>query len=168
MAINPDADIDELISAAKAADAAGDHPLEQLQLLDRIAASNDLPAEQLYDISLYRANALARAGQDTDADDIYARLAANPENLAGATAAVTLANRLLEKRQYQKAFDLMNDFTETGTPHTYWLAKGFIALADACTGLGNKELAREYLISLRDNYPGNEPDILSAIESRLK
>lgn len=167
IAINPDADIDELISAAKANDNAGINPEEQLVLLERIRNSADLPAEQLYDISLYTANALARSGRDTEADDIYRSLSANPENLAGATAAVTLADRMLQRKEYRQAYDLMNEFTETGTPHTYWLARGFISLADACTGLGKPELAREYISSLRDNYPGNEPDILSAIESRL-
>ena len=81
---------------------------------------------------------------------------------------MTLSQRRLDAGNAQEAFDMMNAFTDTGTPHTYWLAKGFIVLADACRELGRPELAREYLTSLLDKYPGNEPDILSAINSRLK
>lgn len=166
--INPDVDIDELLAAAKANDEAADSPGQQLEILDRIRREGDLPAEQLADIDLYEANALAILHKDTRADEIYVALAQNPSSLAGAKAAVTLANRYLKSKKFQDAFDLMNDFTEAGTPHSYWLAKGFIALADACKGLGKNDLAREYLTSLRDNYPGNEPEIFSAIESRLK
>ncbi len=62
----------------------------------------------------------------------------------------------------------MLEFTDAGTPHEYWLARGFIILADAYSGLGKDYLAREYLNSLRDNYPGEEEDIADMIASRLK
>ena len=62
----------------------------------------------------------------------------------------------------------MEEFTDTGTPHQYWLARGFIALADAYRGLGQTSLAREFLSSLEENYPGDEADIKSMISSRLK
>ena len=62
----------------------------------------------------------------------------------------------------------MTDFTDAGTPHEYWLARGFIVLADVYTAQGKGYLAKEYLISLRDNYPGDESDIKQMISSRLK
>lgn len=61
----------------------------------------------------------------------------------------------------------MLEFTEAGTPHEFQLARGFILLADAYKGQGKAYLAKEYLQSLRENYPGNEPEILNAIKSRL-
>ncbi len=107
-------------------------------------------------------------GRSDDAVTIYRRLSAQPEALSGAIAAVTLAEMLNKRSDYQEAYDLMSLFTENGTPHIYWLARGFIALADACTGLDRPELAKEYLLSLRENYPGDELDISEAIESRIK
>ena len=62
----------------------------------------------------------------------------------------------------------MEEFTEPGTPHQYGLARGFITLADAYAGLGEKSLAREYVATLQENYPGQESDIRSMISSRLK
>ena len=168
LAITPDVDVDELINAARTNDIAGTAPEEQLRILERIRRNGSLQADELADIDLYEANALARLGRDVEADEIYGRLAANPSSLPGATAAVTLAERQLKAGQAKAAFDGLSAFTDAGTPHSYWLARGFIALADACSALGRPELAREYIISLRDNYPGNEPDILSAIKSRLK
>lgn len=168
MGITKDIDVDELLHAAKANDMSGDAPAEQLTLIERIRREGKLGADDMVELELYEANALAGTGADEQADEIYARLARNPESLVGATAAVTLAERLNAAHRYQEAYDLMNDFTENGTPHSYWLAKGFIALADACVGIGRPDLAREYLTSLRNNYPGNEADIKSEINSRLK
>ena len=62
----------------------------------------------------------------------------------------------------------MEEFTDVGTPHQYWLARGFIALADAYHGLGKTYLAKEYLNSLNENYPATDDDIPSLISSRLK
>ena len=62
----------------------------------------------------------------------------------------------------------MLEFTDAGTPHQYQLAEGFIALADAYRGQGKTYLAKEYLQSLKQNYPGKEKEILNAINSRLK
>ncbi|MDE6753014.1 MAG: hypothetical protein K2J82_00205, partial [Muribaculaceae bacterium] len=63
---------------------------------------------------------------------------------------------------------VLTAFTDAGSPHEYWLAKGFIYLADVCH-LRNKDyLAVEYLKSLRDNYPGKELDIHDMIATRLE
>lgn len=167
LALTPDADLDELLRMAQTTDKAGDAPADQLQLLDRIRRKGNLAADEMADIDLYEANAHAALGHDAEADEIYERLSKNPAGLPGAVSAVTLADRLNNAGNYQQAYDLMTSFTDKGTPHTYWLARGFMSLADACAGLGRPELAREYLLSLRDNYPGNEPDILSGIEQRL-
>lgn len=95
------------------------------------------------------------------------RLSKNPFSEAGARSAVTLAARLLESGDAAGAAQLMEEFTSSGTEEQYWLARGFIVLADACTAQGKKYLAQEYLKVLRENYPGKEEDIYEMIESRL-
>lgn len=168
LALTRDVDIEELLRVAKANDQAGDNPQNQIEVLDRITREGDLSADELLEIDLYCANALAKMSRDAEANELYGTIAANPLTLAGSQAAVILADRLNSAKSYQEAFDLMNSFTDSGTPHSYWLARGFIALADACDGMGRRELAREYLNSLSENYPGDEADIQSAIKSRLK
>ena len=63
---------------------------------------------------------------------------------------------------------MLTAFTDEGSPHEYWLARGFIALADVYHEKKKDYLAIEYLKSLRDNYPGRELDIHDMIESRLE
>ena len=62
----------------------------------------------------------------------------------------------------------LNTCIDDGTPHQSWLAKAFILLADVYHKQGNDFEAREYLESLKSNYPGKEQDIFDDIEQRLK
>lgn len=168
LAITPDVGVDELWRVADANDLSASSSEDQLAVLDKITAQGNLSAEESQQIDLYRANALHRLGRDTEANAIYLTLSQNPAGESGAKAAVTLANNLIKNRQYEQALALMEEFTDTGTPHQYWLARGFIAMADCYKALDRPELAREYLESLRDNYPNNQDDILSIINQRLK
>ena len=61
--------------------------------------------------------------------------------------------------------ELMN-FIENGTPHQYWLARGFILLADIYISQNDDFQARQYLTSLQNNYKGDD-DIAGMIENRL-
>lgn len=168
LALTPEADIDELWRAVQANDIAKSSPSNQISLIQRIISQGNPTADELEDLNLYKANALAQLGEDNEADILYRDLSQNPTGEAGAKSAVILANRLIKHHQYQQALQLMEEFTETGSPHQYWLAKGFIALADCYKALDKPELAREYLLSLKDNYPNTDDDILSIINTRLK
>lgn len=96
------------------------------------------------------------------------RLAANPFSAAGARSAVTLAQNLLDSGDAAKAANMMESFTSSGSEEQYWVARGFIVLADAYTAQGKDYLAQEYLKVLEENYPGDEADIKKMINSRLK
>ncbi|HAZ58110.1 MAG TPA: hypothetical protein DCY22_05825, partial [Bacteroides graminisolvens] len=58
------------------------------------------------------------------------------------------------------------DFIDQSTPHTYWLARGFVLLSDIYMATNKKLDARQYLLSLQQNYQAND-DIKGMIESRL-
>lgn len=61
--------------------------------------------------------------------------------------------------------ELLN-FIDQSTPHAYWLARGFILLSDVYVAMDKKLDARQYLLSLQQNYHADD-DIESMIESRL-
>lgn len=167
LAIAADVDVDELLRMARAMNDAH-RSQDLLDVTDKIRHAGGLEADEIAEISLYEADAYAKLGRDNEAEDIYRSLAQNPTSLPGATAAVTLAETKLLKGDAEAARSIMEEFTETGTPHQYWLARGFITLADAYSALGQDYLAKEYLLSLRDNYPSDSDDIKSRISSRLK
>lgn len=144
-----------------------DKPEERLALSRRIISSGAGSA-LMDEASYYGSVAQNALGNSTDGVAGLKRLAANPDSRYGAMAAVALGTWQLENRQYKNAEKTLTAFTESGTPHEYWLAKGFIALADVYSAQGKKSLAKEYLMSLKENYPGDEEEIMEEIEKRLR
>ena len=59
------------------------------------------------------------------------------------------------------------DFIDQSTPHAYWLARGFVLLSDVYAKTDKKLEAREYLLSLQQNYQADD-DIQEMINSRLE
>ena len=166
-ALGGNVDMDELLRMADSMREAG-RSEDLLDVIARIHRAGSLSADEAADIDLYEADALSDLGRYGEAEPIYANLAANTSSLPGSKAAVMLAENLLKQRDFDAARQAMEEFTEAGTPHEYWLARAYIALADAYHGLGQTSLGREYLVSLRENYPGDEPEIAQMIDSRLK
>lgn len=115
----------------------------------------------------YEASGLMHGSDSATGVAALKDLAANPTTLSGAKAAVDLGEWYLANGNSKEALAVLEKFTDAGSPHAYWLARGFIALADAYHAQGNDYLAAEYLKSLRDNYPGDEDDIRDAINSKI-
>lgn len=141
---------------------------ERVEFARRARANGGLGADQAEEMQLIEAQTLLRGGHTREALPMLEALAENPSGLAGAKAAVQLGQHYIDINDYITAEKVMLSFTEAGTPHELQLAKGFILLADAYKGQGKTYLAKEYLQSLRENYPGDEPEILNAITTRLK
>lgn len=167
LAVRGEADTDELWRMASSMHKGG-RWADLLEITERIRRSSTPDTDELADLSLYDADALSHLGRGAEAAEIYSRLAQTPASLAGAKGAVAYGHYLISQKRYSEAEKAMSDFINAGTPHEYWLARGFIILADAYSGLGKDYIAKEYLISLRDNYPGEEDDIADMITTRLK
>ncbi|MBR4828762.1 MAG: tetratricopeptide repeat protein [Muribaculaceae bacterium] len=132
-------------------------------LLDR----GGLTANEEKECRLERALSFAQVGNTKEAETALRTLAQDPSNEYGAQASYELSRMQYEMGNYQAAEQTVNALIDAGTPHTYWLAKSFITMADVCYKQNNVAQAREYLQSLKKNYPGKEAEIFNAIESRL-
>lgn len=142
-------------------------PAERIEYARRIRQAGGLSSDDTDEASYYEALGMLDSGATSDALTLLDQLAASPQSLAGARAAVTLGEYYVKAGRPADAVKLLSTFTSSGTPHQYELARGYIALADAYYAQGKKQLAREYISSLRDNYPGDEADIANMINQRL-
>lgn len=106
-------------------------------------------------------------GDSKAAMQAWKELAPLTDRLYGAKAAVYLAQAQLDAGDNAAASATAETFVNSGTPHAYWLARGFIVLADAYRAQGKTNEANDYLKALRENYPGTEADIFSMIDERL-
>lgn len=132
------------------------------QLLNTAALDNDSRQEAAFAQAL----ALDNTGQHARAIEIWKSLTGG-QGLTAAKSTVYAARAMVDTGDNAGAISLTEDFVASGTPHTYWLGRAFITLSDAYRANGKAFEADEYLKALRDNYPGQEPDIFEAIDERL-
>lgn len=125
--------------------------------------SPELQNEARYD----RAKALLRQGDTTRAIEDLRLLAADTRTVQGAEAKYLLAQLLYDAGDYASAEKEVLDYIEQSTPHTYWLARSFILLSDIYAAQDKKLDARQYLLSLRQNYT-EDNDIQQMIDERLE
>jgi len=144
------------------------HYGQALEAADRLLASNMSgtdPAED--EVRFCKALSLSHIGELQQARDIWSGLALSTHTLIGAKSSVYLSESLLESDEPDQAIAVANALIESGSPHNYWLARAYIVLSDALRTQGNEFDADEYLKLLKANYPGDEPDIMMMIQSRL-
>ena len=132
-------------------------------LLDR----GGLTASEEKEVTLDRGLALAQMGNTKDAEAAFRTLARDVNNEYGAQASYELSRMQYEMGNLKGAEQTINALIDAGTPHVYWLGKSFLTLADVYYKQGNVTQARDYLQSLKTNYPGKEKEIFNEIDARL-
>lgn len=135
---------------------------------DALLASSTIGSEDKNEATFSKALALSQTGRHQEARDMWESIASMTDDLNGIKSAYYLALSYFDNGMTDKAKSTVEALTTSGTPHSYWLARGFILLSDIYAAQGKDFEAREYLNALRENYPGNESDIFMMIDSRLK
>ena len=115
----------------------------------------------------YRAKALVDVNQLSHAVEDWQVLAQDTRNVYGAEAKYQLAQYLFNVGKTAEAEKEVLNYLEVSTPHAYWLARSFVLLSDIYAKLDRKLEARQYLLSLKQNYQADD-DIAGMIESRLE
>ena len=65
---------------------------------------------------------------------------------------IRLHNPSTTQKEYAAAEKELLNYIEQSTPHAYWLARSFILLSDVYHATGKDLDARQYLLSLQQNY----------------
>ena len=155
------------VGEARAAYAARDYAAT-IKLADAILADGSKVAPEIQaEIRMARAESYLVQKQNKKAVDDLNILAKDTHVIYGAQATVRLAQYAYDTKQYESAENCLVNFIDSGTPHTYWLARAFVLLSDVCARQGRDVEAQQYLVSLKSNYTENE-EINRMIEERLK
>lgn len=134
---------------------------------DALISSSTSGAEDKNEAICLKALALNRKGQISEARATWGSIADKTDDIYGAKSAFYLAESLFSTNDTDAAKATAEKLVNSGTPHTYWLARGFILLSDIYAAQGKEFESQEYLKALKENYPGNETDIFLMIDQRL-
>lgn len=132
-----------------------------------LAGAAKTAPELLMEARYTRAKSYVAMHESAKAAEDYRALAADPRTVYGAEAGYRLAEMLFQQGDYAAAEKEVMAFIEKSTPHAYWLARGFILLSDVYARQGRNADARQYLLSLQQNY-SESAEINSMIEERLE
>ncbi len=152
----------------RAAEGKADYSL-MLQYANRLIATDGISSTVRSEALYARAVAEMKQGKQSAAvTDLTSLVDTDITSEYGSKAAVDLGTYYYNAGNYTKAETVVNKLLDSSTSHQYWMARGFILLSDIYSKQGDKFQAREYLESLKSNYPGKETDIKEMIEQRLK
>ncbi len=132
------------------------------ELLKETKLSPELIAEARY----VRAKSYITLGEKSQAMDDLKELSKDTRTVHGAEAKYLLAQLYYDNNDDANALKVLEEYAKNGTPHQYWLARGFILWADIYIRKGDDVQARVYLNSLQSSYKGSD-DIAAMIENRL-
>lgn len=141
-------------------------PQEALLAANDLLKEPKLSPEIMSEARYVRAKAYIDLKQENKALADLKEISKDTRTIHGAEAKYLLAQLYYDNKDDKNAETVLMNFIENGTPHQYWLARGFILLADIYIRQGDDFQARQYLTSLQNNYKGDD-EIAEMIEDRL-
>ena len=141
-------------------------PQEALLAANDLLKAPKLSPEIMSEARYVRAKAYISLKQENKALADLKEISKDTRTIHGAEAKYLLAQLYYDNKDDKNAETVLMNFIENGTPHQYWLARGFILLADIYIRQGDDFQARQYLTSLQNNYKGDD-EIAAMIEDRL-
>lgn len=133
------------------------------QILDDIRSNTDVCEEARYN----RAKAYLKLQKYEWAISDLETLATDLRTEAGAEAKYLLAETYFVQGDLEESEQQIMDFAEKNTPHQFWLARSFVLLADIYMKKGDDFQAKQYLLSVQNNYNENN-EIQQLITERLE
>lgn len=165
-AVTPEARLQAATGALRSAHQTGDNE-EIIATASAVLVETKLTPELKNEAHYYRAKALMAVGKAGEATADLTELAADTRNVYGAEAKYLLAQHYFDNGETGKAEQEVLNYIEVSTPHAYWLARSFVLLSDVYVKMGRSLDAKQYLLSLQQNYQADD-DIAEMIETRLK
>jgi len=126
-----------------------------------------LPSATVNKAYYYKGQSYLALANKPAAKESFEILAKDFSNKYGAEAKYLIAEMYFQDGDLEKAKEEIFDFINKGTSEQYWLAKTFILLSDVYVAENDLFQAKQYLLSISDNYV-QEDDILSIVEGKLQ
>ena len=117
---------------------------------------------------LYAGKAYTKDNKTTESTKELNLAALKSKTATGAEARYLVAEQQLKAKQYDKAIESAFDISNSFSSYEYWVAKGFIVMADAYVGKGDTFQAKATLESIIENYENKTDDVLKTAKEHLQ
>jgi TolA-binding protein len=145
-----------------------DNPQLAINAAQRVIENSRMAPEIVREAHYLKASSHLQMAQEEEALQEFLILSANTSSNEGAEAKFRVAEIYNNRGNSAKAEEVIFDFINKGTPHQYWLAKGFILLSDIYADRHEYFQAAQYLEGLLDNYVEEDDDIRVTATGKLK
>ena len=145
-----------------------DNPALVVETGNRVIQNSKMSPEIVREARYLKAKSLMTLNRVELALDEFKILSANTAGKEGAEAKYMVTEILFRQGKANDAEKEIFDFIEKGTPHQFWLAKGFILLSDIYAARGEYFQANQYLESLLENYQEQDDGIHDAARERIE
>ena len=137
----------------------------------RLLAADSRTGEDLAREAMYaEAKSLLATSNRDEAFAVLAKIAEDTSTPEGAEAAFLLIQDSYDRGVFEEVESRVYAFSDSNTPHTYWLAKAFVVLGDAFVEMDNLDQAKATFESVADGYrpESGQDDVLQSVEMRLE
>ncbi|MDR2938249.1 MAG: tetratricopeptide repeat protein, partial [Prevotellaceae bacterium] len=115
-----------------------------------------------------RAKAQEHLGDTAKAHEDYMLVSKNAKTKEGAEAQYKIIEYLFSKNDLDKAEAAVLEFSKSGTPHQYWLAKSFITLGDVYVKRNDAFQAKATYESIADGYSESNDGIVAEVTAKIQ
>lgn len=129
---------------------------EAIRTSGMLAVADNVKAEQRIQASFISGKSYLELGQSRNALDELVKVHRSGMGVIAAEACYLIAKIQFDGNQLSEAENTIFELAEKYKRHEFWVAKGFILLADIYVKNNNVFQARATLQSIIDNYPGEE------------
>ena len=157
----------EAISGALKSFAALNDSTGILKYSQRVLSFEKSSIEDQYLANLYLARYYYSINKIEEADNAYRAVAKLTKTEAGAEAKYMLANILFLKGKYLDAQQACFDLSNQVPAYEYWVARGFIILAETYAKLGNDFQAKSTLQSIIEEYSIKDDGVIDEANKKL-
>lgn len=138
-----------------------------IQLAGSLLKETQLDASLKQEAHYLRAKSYLSMGNPSAAKVDLTELSKEVQSAVGAESRFLLAELLYKQQSPSAAETKIQKFIQEGTPHSYWLARSFLLFSDILADKGEWFQAKQYLLSLKENYKADD-EIASQIAERLQ
>ena len=142
-------------------------PQGVISIANEMLENPRIDIEQAREARFRRAKAFIALNEAEKALPDLIELSHETRHVYGAEANYLLAHHYFVTNQDELAEQTIFNFIDKHTPHQYWLARSFILLADIYIRKGDDFQAKQYLLSLQENYKQAD-SIQEMITERLR